>query len=262
MADRASPSPPGTFRAVDHIAVMVPDMDDAIRAFEADLGLSVVSDESLTDPPVRLVHLDAGNVDIQLVQPRGPGRVADDLAEHGPGLHHICFGVSNLAGTLAAIGEDTTSVFPAVNDRPACFLSRRPQEVPIEVIEFDDSYTPGSFAAASERIRRYWLDESARDMSAMLKHFGADAVVEGPGMSLSGREGIEALYQRSFEQFPELRVEVTNQFSGRGSHAFEFVAVLTDGDGVEWEVKGINVLSLKDGQIQFMRSYEDQPSRR
>jgi len=262
MSELFHAAPPGTFRAVDHVAVVVPDMAEAIRVFEADLGVSVISDDSLTDPPVRLVHLDAGNVDIQLVQPLGPGRVADDLAERGAGLHHICFGVSDLSRSLAAIGEPGAGIFSAVEGRPACFLRRSPQEVAIEVIEFEDSDTPGSFAAASERVRAYWRDESTRDMTAMLRHFGVDAAVEGPGTSASGLAGIQSFYQRSFDDFPGLRVEVTHEFSGRGAHAFEFEAVLTDRDGVEWEVKGVNVLTLKGGRIQFMRSYEDQPSRR
>src|SRR3954452_25631941 len=117
----SDPAPTTRFRAVDHVAVIVPDMERAISTFITDLGVSVVSDDSLTDPPVRLVHLDAGNVDIQLVQPLGPGRVADDLAERGPGLHHICFGVGDLAGTLASLGEETGGVFAAVKGRPACF---------------------------------------------------------------------------------------------------------------------------------------------
>ncbi len=262
MTDPTSVAPPETFRAVDHVAVIVPDMAQAIGTFAADLGLSVTSDDRLSDPPVRLVHLDAGNVDIQLVQPLGPGRVADDLAARGPGLHHICFGVSLLAETLASIGEETTEGFHAVKGRPACFLRRSPEQVPVEVIEFADSDTPGSFAAAAERIRAYWLDESARDMPSLLEHFAVDAVVEGPGTRVSGHEGIEAFYQQSFDDFPGLKVEISHQFSGRGSHAFKFEAVLTDRDGVEWEVKGVNVLTLRDGRIQFMRSYEDQPSRR
>src|SRR3954449_5604776 len=118
MSEILRPAPAATFRAVDHVAVIVPDMVEAIRVFEADLGMSVISDDSLRDPPVRLVHLDAGNVDIQLVQPLGPGRVADDLAERGPGLHHICFGVGDLAGTLASLGEETGGVFAAVKGRP------------------------------------------------------------------------------------------------------------------------------------------------
>jgi len=262
MSDHAGATPSGTFRAVDHVAVVVTDMDEALRSFDAVLGLPIVSDDSLTDPPVRLVHLDAGNLDIQLVQPLGRGRVAEDLAARGPGLHHICFGVGNLTSTLESIGEDTTGVFAAPKARPACFLRRSPAQVPIEVIEFADSDTPGSFAAASERIRAYWLDESARALPAILQHFGPDAVVECPGLSASGLEEVSSLYRHSLESYPGLRVEVTNQFNGRGSHAFEYEAILTDADGVEWEVKGINVVTLRDGRIQYMRSYEDQPSRR
>jgi methylmalonyl-CoA/ethylmalonyl-CoA epimerase len=261
VADAVGEAGATPFRAVDHIAVLVPDMVDAIAAFKSDLGLSVVSDDLLADPAVRLVQLDAGNVDIQLVQPIGPGRVADDLVTHGPGLHHICFGVGKLAETLASIGEETTGVFAAVQARPACFLRRSPESVQIEVIEFQDSETPGSFAAASDRVRAYWHDESARDMPAMLEHFSVDAGVEVPGANASGVHGIEAFYQRCFDDFPGLRVNITNQFSGRGSHAFEFEAVLTDAEGVEWEVKGINVLTLRHGKIAFMRSYEDQPSK-
>ena len=82
---------------VDHVALLVADIDRALPDFVGRLGLRVASDETLTDPAVRLVHLDTGNVDLQLVQPVGPGRLQDDLGRAGPGLHHICFGVPDLA---------------------------------------------------------------------------------------------------------------------------------------------------------------------
>jgi hypothetical protein len=57
------------------------------------------------------VHLDVGNVDLQLVQPTGPGWMADDLARSEPGLHHVCFGVSSVSGTLKALGETDEGTF-------------------------------------------------------------------------------------------------------------------------------------------------------
>src|ERR1700728_4379115 len=72
-------------RGVDHVAVLVPDIDAVLGEFGGRFGLSVASDETLGNPAVRLVHMDAGNVDLQLVEAQGPGRLAGDLAGGGAG---------------------------------------------------------------------------------------------------------------------------------------------------------------------------------
>ena len=55
--------------ALDHVAVLVRDTDEALVHFSGRLGLPVTHQERLDQPPVLLTWLDAGAVAVQLVQP-------------------------------------------------------------------------------------------------------------------------------------------------------------------------------------------------
>jgi methylmalonyl-CoA/ethylmalonyl-CoA epimerase len=259
--DAARSQAASRIRGVDHVAVLVPDIESALTEFSGLFGFALVADEVLADPAVRLVHLDAGNVDIQLVQPLGPGRVADDLSARGAGLHHLCFGVPALADALADLHEPDGGIFLGGQGRRACFLTRRPSQLYIELIEFAGGAAYGTFATAASRLLGYWADECRRDLGQTLGHFGAGAEVLTPDGSFTGHEAIAGLYQRSFDAYPGLAVEVAARFVGRGSHAFEFTAVLTDTEGVRWAVEGVNVITVENGLISRLRSYEDAPRR-
>jgi methylmalonyl-CoA/ethylmalonyl-CoA epimerase len=93
-------------KRLDHVAVVVRDTEDAIRHFSGTLGLEVVSTEVLLEPRVRLTYLDLGNTLLQLVEPLEDGSaVAASLAEHGEGLHHLCFAVESVVEAAAAFAD-------------------------------------------------------------------------------------------------------------------------------------------------------------
>jgi methylmalonyl-CoA/ethylmalonyl-CoA epimerase len=93
-------------RRLDHVAVLVRDTDEALRFYSGRLGLAVASSEEISTPHVRLTYLDAGNAYIQLVQPlAGDSPLTVWLDEHGEGLHHICFGVDDVAGTVGELSD-------------------------------------------------------------------------------------------------------------------------------------------------------------
>jgi methylmalonyl-CoA/ethylmalonyl-CoA epimerase len=249
-------------RGVDHVAVLVPDIDAALGELGRRFGLTAASDETLDGTAVRLVHLDAGNVDLQLVEPIGPGKLADDLERQGPGLHHVCFGVPGLPSALAELGEPADGAFRGGQGRPACFLTSRPGGLYVELIEFGGGLAFGTFGTALRRLLSYWADECSRDLTRLLAHFTADAEVLTPDGRYSGHDAIAALYAESFAGYPRLEVTVAGRFAGRGEHAFEYAAVLTDTAGVPWLVEGVNLITVRDGLIARLRSYEDAPKRR
>lgn len=88
--------PRPVIQSLDHVAILVGDTERALEYYRDELGLNVVSSEIINQPHARLTYLDAGNTLIQLIQAMDPasdfGRAC---AEHGDGLHHICFGVDN-----------------------------------------------------------------------------------------------------------------------------------------------------------------------
>lgn len=133
---------------VDHVAIAVIDVDVSTGHYHR-LGLRVVHDERLTDVGVRLVYLAAvgpgGRADhssaptmIQLVQPIGAGAVADWVALHGEGLHHVCLAVDDVprfCADVADVSDGDSIIFRGGRDRRACFLAEQPNGVLIELTD-------------------------------------------------------------------------------------------------------------------------------
>lgn len=93
-----------TFRGLDHVAIVVPDTEAALALWRDRVGLKVVLSEVVNQGTIRLTHLDLGNTHLQLVEPlveNHPLRAW--LAEHGPGLHHLCFRVDDVGEALVEL---------------------------------------------------------------------------------------------------------------------------------------------------------------
>jgi methylmalonyl-CoA/ethylmalonyl-CoA epimerase len=127
-------------RRLDHVAVAVADTDGALSYFCGRLGLSVVATEMLVRPHVRLTYLDAGNAYIQLVEPLDDeSPAAAHIAQHGEGLHHICFGVDDVDTDARGLAEerDAQVSFASGRGRVSAFVPGSPRfGVRIECTEF------------------------------------------------------------------------------------------------------------------------------
>jgi methylmalonyl-CoA/ethylmalonyl-CoA epimerase len=127
-------------RRLDHVAVVVRDTDAALQHFSGRFGLRVASSEELERPRVRLTYLDAGNAFIQLVEPLDEeSEPARFLAEHGEGLHHVCFGVDDVPAAAEALAADASKpVLGSGRGRVSAFVPGAVGHgVRIECTEFD-----------------------------------------------------------------------------------------------------------------------------
>lgn len=125
-------------KGIDHVALIVRDIESSLAYFTGQLGLPVLRDEvTAASGGARLVFLDAGNVAIQLVCPTGPeGPMAEHLATHGDGLHHICLTVDNIDASLAALAPDAgVPVAIGGRGRRTAFLPGRPGGLVTELAE-------------------------------------------------------------------------------------------------------------------------------
>ena len=82
--------------SLDHIAICVPGLDDAIRRFVDDLGLTLSGTEDVVEAQTRTAFLPVTDAvhhaKIELVTPLdGKGPLVRSLEKRGPGLHHLCF---------------------------------------------------------------------------------------------------------------------------------------------------------------------------
>lgn len=127
-------------RRLDHVAVLVRSTDDALRFYEGRLGLHVHSSEVIEQPHVRLTYLETGNAFLQLLEPLDPdSQLGAWLDEHGEGLHHLCFGVDDVAGAVAALSDRGSDITLGTGrGRVSSFVSASASHgVRIECTEFD-----------------------------------------------------------------------------------------------------------------------------
>jgi methylmalonyl-CoA epimerase len=101
-AERTAPTGLGP---IDHVAIVVRDIDEALPRYQTLFGLAA-SDrvQVVTAQAVRICFLPTGSAPaarIELIQPLDDeSGVARFLASRGEGLHHVCFGTSDLAAEL------------------------------------------------------------------------------------------------------------------------------------------------------------------
>ena len=91
-------------KRIDHIAIVVPDVDQALEFWRDTLGLPLTGVEDVAEQQSQVAFLPAGDSEVELVKPTTEtSGVARFLAKRGPGLHHICFEVDDIDATLAAL---------------------------------------------------------------------------------------------------------------------------------------------------------------
>ncbi len=91
-----------TIKRIDHIAIVVDNMEGALEFWEDALGLQMNHMEEVADQESIVAFLPSGHSEVELVEPTSDASgVAKYLAKRGPGLHHICFEVDNIDLALA-----------------------------------------------------------------------------------------------------------------------------------------------------------------
>jgi len=125
---------------LDHLAICVPSTDEALKIWRDRLGFPVVCSEVVNGGVVRLTHLDLGNTHLQLVEPLTPDHPLQAwLAQHGPGLHHFCLKVDNVAAShteiiAAGLAPATPPPHQGTQGKRALFLAKaRTQNVQVEI---------------------------------------------------------------------------------------------------------------------------------
>jgi methylmalonyl-CoA epimerase len=90
---------------IDHIAVVVNDLDRALASYEAMAGLTAELREDNEAEGLRSAFLTMGQLVIELIEPRKEGPLARFLESSGQGLHHIAYRVRDMEIVLARLSE-------------------------------------------------------------------------------------------------------------------------------------------------------------
>jgi len=90
-----------------HVSVVVPSIAESLPFYRDTLRMRPGPLREIADQGVRAVFLSAPNALIELIEPTDArSGVARFLAERGkPTLHHVCYVVDDLRGTLAALAD-------------------------------------------------------------------------------------------------------------------------------------------------------------
>jgi methylmalonyl-CoA/ethylmalonyl-CoA epimerase len=89
---------------LDHVAILVSDLDAAIRLYRDVYGLQLSEVEEVPTEQVRVAIFGHGAGRIELVSPLGPDSpMAKTIAKRGEGLHHICLEVPDIGAAMAAL---------------------------------------------------------------------------------------------------------------------------------------------------------------
>jgi len=96
-------------KRIDHIAIIVRDIERALLFYRDTLGISPGEIKEVPTEQVRIAFLPMGGPggsEIELIEPTSPdSSLAKFLEKRGEGLHHICLEVENIDAELADMQE-------------------------------------------------------------------------------------------------------------------------------------------------------------
>jgi methylmalonyl-CoA/ethylmalonyl-CoA epimerase len=95
-----------TIKRVDHIAIVVEDLDAALATYRDALGIALDHVAEMPDQGVKAAFLPVGDGEIELLEPLSPDSgIGKYLAKRGEGLHHICLEVDDIDAALAELKD-------------------------------------------------------------------------------------------------------------------------------------------------------------
>ena len=103
-------------KKVNHIAIVVPDIEASTNFWVDALGLELTHREHVASQAVDVAFIPVGDSKIELLQPTdNESGVARYLEKRGAGMHHICFEVDNINATLKTLKNANVQL---INEAP------------------------------------------------------------------------------------------------------------------------------------------------
>lgn len=133
-------------KKIDHVAIAVPSIDEALLKYKQALGLDVKEREVVASQKTEAALLPVGETSIELIEPKGNDGLARFLDKKGPGLHHIAVEVEGIEGALALLKSlgvplvDETPRIGARGHKVAFLHPRATGGVLIELVEPADGH--------------------------------------------------------------------------------------------------------------------------
>lgn len=140
---------------IDHVGYAVTDLEEAVAYHQRLYGAEVTHREDIERDGVREALLAVGDSFIQLLEPtRNDSPVAAFLRRNGPGVHHVGYGVADVAATLTdlkAMGVRVVDEVPRHGSRGCMVAFLHPKGAMGVLVELVED--PSLVEAATEPVR-------------------------------------------------------------------------------------------------------------
>jgi methylmalonyl-CoA/ethylmalonyl-CoA epimerase len=130
---------------LDHVAIAVADLDEAISRYQERYRVSPLYREIVEEQGVEEAMLPVGGSFVQLLMPLGDETpVGRFLSKHGEGIHHVAFAVSSIEDALEHLrsqGARLVDPKPRIGGRGARIAFVHPADLAgtlIELVELAD----------------------------------------------------------------------------------------------------------------------------
>lgn len=97
---------------LNHVAIVVPDLDKAVSTYRDALGATISSSSDLPEHGVRVVFVELPNTKIELLLPLDENSPVAKFLERNPdgGMHHICYEVDDILAARDKLVNDGARV--------------------------------------------------------------------------------------------------------------------------------------------------------
>ncbi|PEL11227.1 methylmalonyl-CoA epimerase [Bacillus sp. AFS017336] len=129
------------FTNIDHMAICVKDLNESIKKYEAELGLSYSYREIVNDQGVEIAFFESKKINIELIQPLTTiNPVHKYIEKKGEGLHHIAFQVDDIEKSLNELKKRQFSLINhsprnGTNGSKAVFIHPKQFGMLIEIVQ-------------------------------------------------------------------------------------------------------------------------------
>jgi methylmalonyl-CoA/ethylmalonyl-CoA epimerase len=104
------------FKQIDHIAIAVENLDEAVRLYEKHFRARVSHREIIEQDGVEIAVITVGGTSIELVEGKtDKSPIRNYVAKKGPGIHHIAFEVDDIESAIASLRASSVQL---IDDEP------------------------------------------------------------------------------------------------------------------------------------------------
>ena len=130
---------------LNHVAIVVPDLNAAAATYRASLGATVSEPETLPDHGVTVVFVELPNTKIELLEPYGEASPVANFLEKSPGggMHHVCYEVDDILAARDHLKAEGARVLgdgePKIGAHGKPVLCLHPRDVCGTVVELEQA---------------------------------------------------------------------------------------------------------------------------